>query len=130
MAKFIKFNAVNSAAVQPLGPISPVLINVDKILSVRATGASGANVKTVVVQLDNGGIATGITAPTTLTLTVSTSKSTAVNPTISTGQQNSLVQSVVSAITANPGGVVATASLGVDGAAVPAQMYWRTAVLS
>jgi len=129
MAKFIKFNAVNSAAAQPLGPISPVLINVDKILSVRATGATGANAKTVIVQLDNGGIATGVTAPTTLTLTVSTSKSAAVNPTLVTGQQNSLVQSVVSAITANPGGVVATASLGVDGAATPVQMYWRTAVL-
>jgi hypothetical protein len=30
-------------------------------------------------------------------------------------------------MTANPGGVTATAQLGVDQAATPAQMYFRTA---
>ena len=31
MSKFIQFNVVNSAAVQPLGPINPIMINVEDI---------------------------------------------------------------------------------------------------
>ena len=33
-------------------------------------------------------------------------------------------------MTANPGGVTATAQLGVDQAATPAQMYFRTATFA
>ena len=33
-------------------------------------------------------------------------------------------------MTANPGGVVASAQLGVDQAATPAQMYFRTATFA
>ena len=125
MPKFIKFNVVNSAAVSPLGPRESILVNIEDITTVAATGATGANAKTVVVGLT--GRAAQAAGYRTLTLTVSTSVSAAVNPTIVTGNANPLVAAVRSAMTANPGGVVATAQLGSDQAAVPVQMYFRTA---
>ena len=125
MPKFIKFNVVNSAAVSPLGPRESILVNIEDITTVAATGVTGANAKTVVVGLT--GRAAQAAGYRTLALTVSTSVSAAVNPTIVTGNANPLVAAVRSAMTANPGGVVATAQLGSDQAAVPVQMYFRTA---
>ena len=125
MPKFIKFNVVNSAAVSPLGPRESILVNIEDITTVTATGVTGANAKTVVVGLT--GRAAQAVGYKTLALTVSTSVSAAVNPTIVTGNANPLVAAVRSAMTANPGGVVATAQLGSDQAAVPVQMYFRTA---
>ena len=125
MPKFIKFNVVNSAAVSPLGPRESILVNIEDITTVAATGVTGANAKTVVVGLT--GRAAQAAGYRTLTLTVSTSVSAAANPTIVTGNANPLVAAVRSAMTANPGGVVATAQLGSDQAAVPVQMYFRTA---
>jgi hypothetical protein len=125
MPKFIKFNLVNSAAVSPLGPRESILVNIEDITRVTATGATGANAKTVVVGLTGRNSEANYK---TLTLTVSTSVSAAVNPTIVTGNANPLVAAVRSAMTANPGGVVATAQLGSDQAAVPVQMYFRTAL--
>ena len=125
MPKFIKFNVVNSAAVSPLGPRESILVNIEDITTVAATGVTGANAKTVVVGLT--GRAAQAAGYRTLTLTVSTSASAAANPTIVTGNANPLVAAVRSAMTANPGGVVATAQLGSDQAAVPVQMYFRTA---
>jgi hypothetical protein len=125
MAKFIKFNVVNSGAASPLGPREAILVNIEDITTVAATGATGANAKTVVVGL------TGRNSEAlykTLTLTVSTSVSAAVNPTIASGVANPLTSAVRSAMTANPGGVTASVQLGVDQAATPAQMYFRTAV--
>jgi hypothetical protein len=124
MPKFIKFNLVNSAAVSPLGPRESILVNIEDITRVTATGATGANAKTVVVGLTGRNSEANYK---TLTLAVSTSVSAAVNPTIVTGNANPLVAAVRSAMTANPGGVVATAQLGSDQAAVPVQMYFRTA---
>ena len=126
MPKFIKFNVVNSAAVSPLGPRESILVNIEDITTVAATGVTGANPKTVVVGLT--GRAAQAAGYQTLTLTVSTSVSAAANPTIVTGNANPLVAAVRSAMTANPGGVVATAQLGSDQAAVPVQMYFRTAL--
>jgi hypothetical protein len=128
MPKFIKFNVVNSAAASPLGPRESILVNIEDITTVAATGATGANAKTVVVGLT--GRAAQAAGYRTLTLTVSTSVSAAVNPTIVTGNANPLVAAVRSAMTANPGGVVATAQLGSDQAAVPVQMYFRTAAFA
>jgi len=126
MPKFIKFNVVNSAAASPLGPRESILVNIEDITTVAATGVTGANAKTVVVGLT--GRAAQAAGYRTLTLTVSTSVSAAANPTIVTGNANPLVAAVRSAMTANPGGVTATAQLGSDQAAVPVQMYFRTAV--
>ena len=125
MAKFIKFNVVNSAAASPLGPRESILVNIEDITTVAATGATGANAKTVIVGLT--GRAAQAVGYRTLTLTVSTSVSALVNQTIATGAANPLVTAVRSAMTANPGGVTASAQLGVDQAAVPAKMYFRTA---
>ena len=125
MAKFIKFNVVNSGAASPLGPREAILVNIEDITTVAATGATGANAKTVVVGLT--GRAAQAAGYKTLTLTVSTSVSAAVNPTIASGVANPLTSAVRSAMTANPGGVTASVQLGVDQAATPAQMYFRTA---
>lgn len=127
MPKFIKFNVVNSAAASPLGPRESILVNIEDITRVTATGATGANAKTVVVGLTGRNSEANYK---TLTLTVSTSVSAAANPTIVTGNANPLVAAVRSAMTANPGGVVATAQLGSDQAAVPVQMYFRTAAFT
>ena len=128
MAKFIKFNVVNSAAVSPLGPRESILVNIEDITTVAATGATGANAKTVIIGLT--GRAAQAAGYQTLTLTVSTSISAAVNPTIATGVAKPLTTAVRAAMTANPGGVTATAQLGVDQAATPAQMYFRTATFA
>lgn len=127
MAKYIKFNVQNSAAASPLSPTEAILVNVEDIRAVSATGTTGANAKTVVIQLTGRSVSLGFSV---LTLTVSTSLSTAVNPTIVTGKTNPLTAAVRSAMTANPGGVAATAQLGKDQAATPAQMYFRTATYS
>ena len=127
MAKFIKFNVKNSAAVQPLGPTEGILVNVEDITKVTATGASGANAKTLVIGLTGRNSEAGYK---TLTLAVSTSISAATNPTLTSGNANPLVSAVRSAMTANPGGVVATVNVGVDNAAAPKQMYFRTATFA
>ena len=124
MAKFIKFNVVNSGAASPLGPRESILVNIEDITKVTATGATGANAKTLVIGLTGRNSEAGYK---TLTLAVSTSISALVNPTIASGVANPLVSAVRSAMTANPGGVTASAQLGVDQAATPAQMYFRTA---
>ncbi len=128
MAKFIKFSVRNSAAVQPLGPTENILVNVEDIARVQATGATGANAKTAIIGLT--GRAAQAAGYQKLTLTVSTSLSAAVNPTIVNGQNNPIVAAIRSAMTANPGGVVASAQLGLDQAATPVQMYWRTAAFA
>jgi len=130
MAQFIEFNCINNAAVQPLGPNNRVLVNVDTIRTVTATGATGANPKTVVIGFDTLVAGSTATNPKDLTLTVSTDKAAAVNPTITSGNTNPLVDAVRSALTANPGGVKTKCVLGNDQAATPVQMYWRTATYS
>ena len=127
MAKFIKFNVKNSAAVQPLGPTEEILVNVEDITKVSATGATGANAKTLVVGLTGRNSENGYK---TLTLTISTSIGSAVNPTLTSGNNNPLVAAVRSAMTANPGGVISTVGLGKDQAATPKQMYFRTATFA
>jgi hypothetical protein len=130
MAQFIEFNCINNAAVQPLGPNNRVLVNVDTIRTVTATGATGANPKTVVIGFNTLVAGSTATNPKDLTITVSTDKGAVANPTITTGNANPLVDAVRSALTANPGGVKTKCVLGNDQAATPVQMYWRTATYS
>jgi hypothetical protein len=130
MAKYISFPCHNTAVAAPLGPINSVLVNVEDITTVTATGLTGANAKTCVIGL-TGRAAQGA-GYQTLTISVSTSTAALANPTLITGQANPLVAAVRSAMTANPGGVATTCSPGFDDiatAAVPngVRMYWRTA---
>ena len=126
MAKFIKFNITLTGAVQPAAPISPILINVEDITTVTAAGAAGAQ-SSVIIGLTGRNTIAGYT---TLTLQPSTSASALVAPAFVDGQRNPLEDAVHSAITANPGGVVTTCSLGNDQAAVGAQMFWGTAAFA
>ena len=71
MAKFIKFPIVDNGAAQPLGPEYDVLINVEDIAKVAATGASGQNAKTLVVSFKQSAIGTpNSTNPKTVTFDV------------------------------------------------------------
>ena len=137
MSKFIQFNVVNSGAVQPLGPINPIMVNTEDITTFVATGATGANVKTLIINLSGryarAAAAAGVPGRL-LTLTFSTSVSAAVNPTVTTGQPNPFVEALAAAMKQDVPGV-AVYQLGNDqstAAAAPngVQMYIRTAVLT
>lgn len=122
MAKFIKFPIIKTDAAQPLGPSYDVLINVDNISEIEATGATGANAKTIVVNFIQGP-----TNAVKVTFTVHTGLNGTGNPTLTTGKPNPIYDAVVKALTANPGGVISTVGLGKDQAATPAQMYFSSA---
>ena len=148
MAKFIKFKIQNATTLAAGGDYArDVLVNVDDIENV-ADAVSGAGVYTAIVTLkgivsQNIGHADGAAVvPDTiggriLTVTVSTSASAAVNPAAITVSQNMPSQAIVRALTANPGGVAASAQLSVDGNGIVAaqggtavQMYWSGAAFS
>jgi len=142
MAKFIKFKISNATTLAAGGDYArDVLVGVDDIEN--AADAVNGGVYTVVLTLKSiVGLADAAIANSTiggriLTLTVSTSPIAAGNPTAITVSQNMPSQSVIRALTANPGGVSSTCQLGVDGNGVvaaqggtAAQMYWSSAVFS
>ena len=122
MAKFIKFPILKSNAAQPLGPSYDVLVNVDNIAEIEATGATGANAKTLVVTFIDGP-----TGSVKVTFTVHTGLNGTGNPTLTTGKPNPIYDAALKALTANPGGVISRVGLGKDQAATPAQMYFSSA---
>ena len=142
MAKFIKFKISNATTLAAGGDYArDVLVGVDDIEN--AADAVGAGVYTVIltlksiVGLSDAAIANSTIGGRILTLTVSTSPIAAANPTAITVSQNMPSQSVIRALTANPGGVSSTCQLSVDGNGVvaaqggtAAQMYWSSAVFS
>jgi hypothetical protein len=142
MAKFIKFKISNATTLAAGGDYArDVLVGVDDIEN--AADAVNGGVYTVIltlksiVGLSDAAIANSTIGGRILTLTVSTSPIAAGNPTAITVSQNMPSQSVIRALTANPGGVSSTCQLGVDGNGVvaaqggtAAQMYWSSAVFS
>jgi len=148
MAKFIKFRVANNAALATGGNYSrDVLLNVDDIENVADVIAAGNY--SVVVTLKGivgleAGHANDATVPAgtiggrILTLNASTSAigpaipGNANEPTAITVSQNMPSQSIIRALTANPGGVAASAQLSKDGAGLVAnnQMYWSSAIFS
>ena len=143
MAKFIKFKISNATTLAAGGDYArDVLVGVDDIEN-AADAVSGAGVYTVIltlksiVGLSDAAIANSTIGGRILTLTVSTSPIAAGNPTAITVSQNMPSQSVIRALTANPGGVSSTCQLSVDGNGVvaaqggtAAQMYWSSAIFS
>jgi len=146
MAKFVKFKINNATAPGAGGNWGgrDVLIGVDDIENVSDV-VSGAGAYSVVVtlkdfvgltaaaaQVSDAGQTAGTIGGRILTLTVSTSVSAAVNPTAVAVGGNMPSQSIVRAMTANPGGIAASAQLGRDGAGLAAddQMFWSGAVFS
>lgn len=131
MAKFIKFPILKSNAAQPLGPSFDVLINVEDIATIACTGASGINAKTLIIGFKETAISSPTaTNPELATFTVHTGTNGTGNPTLLDGKPNVIYDAVVRALTANPGGVVSTVSLGKDQAATPKQLYFSTVVYS
>ena len=123
MAKFIKFNIVDSSTpanqkvhlldIDNIGDISYDGTNKVSVVLKAPAGAFGENA-------GSAGLSARVVA-----LEVSTSKSSLVNPSITNGAA-APDQAIVKAMTANPGGVAATAQLGKDEAAAPKQMYWHS----
>jgi len=140
MAKFVKFKINNATAPGAGGNWGgrDVLIGVDDIENVSDVVSGGGAYSVVVtlksfVGLSDAAIANATIGGRILTLTVSTSLSAAVNPTAVTVDGNMPSQSIVRAMTANPGGIAASAQLGLDGGGVRStdeQMYWSGAVFS
>jgi len=142
MAKFIKFKISNATTLAAGGDYArDVLVGVDDIEN--AADAVNGGVYTVIltlksiVGLSDAAIANSTIGGRILTLAVSTSPIAAANPTAITVSQNMPSQSVIRALTANPGGVSSTCQLSVDGNGVvaaqggtAAQMYWSSAVFS
>jgi len=123
MAKFIKFNIVDSST-----PASQKvhLLDVDNISDISYAG------QTVSIVLRSPAGAFGVDSASAgisgriVSLEVSTSKSSlSAAPTITNGSA-APDQAIVKAMTANPGGVAATAQLGKDEAGTPLQMYWHS----
>ncbi len=102
MAKYIKFNLAAPGGATG----SELLINIDQITSIAT-----ASTTTTDIFFDNIVTATKKWTVTHLAPLVA----------------NDVLNAIQAAMTANPGGVVATAQLGVDQAAIPVQMYFRTA---
>jgi len=111
MARFIKFkitatdiaNAPSSVLI-PLDDITGIVVQANNVLDIHCVGAHAATQKwTCTPSTDSGGAAA---------------------PTIATG--DTVYDAVISAMTANPGGVASTVQLGKDKAATPVQMYWRS----
>ncbi len=131
MAKFINFRCTNNNANQPFGPSYDVLINVEDIAKIAATGADGQNAKTLIVSFKQAAISTpDATNPEKVTFAVHADKVATTNPTLSNGNANSIYDAVVRAMTANPGGVKSTVNLPKDQAATPLQMYFSGATWS
>jgi len=143
MAKFVKFKIQNATTLAAGGNYArDVLVNIDDIENVA--DAVNNSVYTAIVTLKGivgleAGHANDATVPAgtiggrILTLTVSTSSTAAVNPTAITVSGNMPSQAIMKAMTANPGGVAASAQLGLDGGGVRPtddQMYWSSAVFS
>ena len=123
MAKFIKFNIVNSGAAANQ---KVHLLDVNNISDISYAG------QTVSIVLRSPSGAFGVDTATAgisgriVSLEVSTSKSSlSAAPTITNGSA-APDQAIVKAMTANPGGVAATAQLGKDEAGTPLQMYWHS----
>ena len=123
MAKFIKFNIVDSST-----PANQKvhLLDVDNISDISYAG------QTVSIVLRSPSGAFGVDSASAgisgriVSLEVSTSKSSLSSaPTITNGSA-APDQAIIKAMTANPGGVAATAQLGKDEAGTPLQMYWHS----
>ncbi len=144
MAKFIKFNIQNSG--NGLDASSGFrYVNVEDIESVTDVigGGSGYAVQVVLKGLagvtaaaaatSDAGQTLGTIGGRVLTLLVQTSVSIAAgansaDPAAITVAGNMPSQAILKAMSANPGGVAASAQLGKDGAglAANAQMYWNS----
>lgn len=111
MAKFIKFNITATdvanapkSVLIPLDDITGVVVQANNVLDIHCVGAHAAT------QLWK--------------CTPSTDQGGAAAPTITSG--DSVYDALISAMTANPGGVASSVILGKDQAATPLQMYWRS----
>tara|TARA_R100000742_G_C4274102_1_gene93936 strand:- start:813 stop:1217 length:405 start_codon:yes stop_codon:yes gene_type:complete len=125
MAQFVKFNIVDNGDAAGLLAQGTRLLNSQHIGDVSYDATTG--VVTVVLTAPAGGNsqAAGIAARVLTSTVRTTQDGSAGIPTITDGA-SAPDKAIYKAMTANPGGVVATAQLGRDQAGTPLQMYWTT----
>jgi hypothetical protein len=132
MAKFINFNIVGGYNLATVGADSSLdgdnLVNVENVLNVRAeTGFDGEY--NVILQL-TGGLSCRVTCGT------NADGSAPVNPTVGADYLPLMKKAVNRAITANPGGVKASALLPQDNLDPNAEydqalrVYWKDILIS
>ena len=123
MAKFIKFSIVDSST-----PANQKvhLLDIDNIGDISYDGTNKVSVvlKASAGAFGDAAASAGLSVRV-VELEVSTSKSSLAGPTITNGAA-APDQAIVKAMTANPGGVAASAQLGKDEASTPLQMYWHS----
>ena len=132
MAKFINFNIVGGYDLAAAGADSSLdgdnLVNVDNILNVKAEAGAGGEYN-VVLQL-TGGLSCRVTCSTDAAAVVP------VNPTVGADYLPLMKKAVNRAITANPGGVKASALLPQDSLDPNAhydqalRVYWKDILIS
>ena len=132
MAKFIKFNVVNTLNAANLLLQGTRLVNVDHIGDVSYNAVTGA--VTIVLTAPAGAFgentATAGISGRIITAVATTSTTGAAGvPTITAGA-SAPDKAIYKAMTANPGGIASSAQLGVDQAATPLQMYWSSYTVS
>lgn len=132
MAKFIKFNVVNTLNAASLLLQGTRLVNVDHIGDVSYNAVTGA--VTIVLTAPAGAFgentATAGISGRIITAVATTSTTGAAGvPTITAGA-SAPDKAIYKAMTANPGGIASSAQLGVDQAATPLQMYWSSYTVS
>tara|TARA_A100000171_G_C2101900_1_gene130175 strand:- start:39 stop:383 length:345 start_codon:yes stop_codon:yes gene_type:complete len=107
MAKFIELEVIGNSNDFENGKH---LINAEHVSTVNQTAD-----QTVVVTLDGGSVASDF-----ITITLSTSTTSAVNPTLTS---NKGAKAINDALTANPGGIKSKVFFPKDDAGTPAQIY-------
>jgi hypothetical protein len=132
MAKFINFNIVGGYDLAAAGADSSLdgdnLVNVDNILNVKAEAGAGGEYN-VVLQL-TGGLSCRVTCSTDAAAVAP------VNPTVGADYLPLMKKAVNRAITANPGGVKASALLPQDSLDPNAhydqalRVYWKDILIS
>ena len=134
--KFLKFNISDNSNPAGILASGPQLVNADDIQSVVYTVGTGIIAITLkgavgIQAAHTGSGATDVAVPAitygarVISILCSTSPSAAAVPTITLGSK-SPDKAVYAAMTANPGGVQSTVQLGLDDAATPLQMYFRS----
>ena len=134
--KFLKFNISDNGNAAGILASGPQLVNADDIQSVVYTAGTGIISITLkgavgIQAAHTGSGATDEAVPAitygarVISILCSTSPIAATLPTITLGSK-SPDKAVYAAMTANPGGVQSTVQLGLDDAATPLQMYFRS----
>jgi hypothetical protein len=125
MAQFVKFTITDNGDAAGLLAQGDYLLNAQHIGDVSYDATTGVVTAVLTAPAGGNSQAAGIAARVLTSTVRTTTDGSAGIPTITDGGF-APDKAIYKAMTANPGGVVAAATLGRDQAATPLQMYWTT----